>query len=584
MTAPPYLPSIVRPGLLLFLLVALPAACGADDRPSVLLITVDTLRADAVGVYGNSGARTPRMDRLAAAGIRFERAKSTCPITLPSHLTILTGVTPPEHGIRDNDPERPLPGPDFRDFATLAERFRKEGYATAAFVSASVVAKRTGLDAGFTVYDGPTGSVPGSLVYAERTGEKTAAHAADWMAAADRPFFVWVHLFDPHDPYVPPVAFRSGAAPDSPEAYADEVAYADHCVGAVLDAIEGTDTLVVLTSDHGEGLGEHEESTHAFLLYETTLAVPLVISRPGHLAEGEARPDVVGLADLAPTILDAAGIEDDERSFLDGPTQRIPVAETLYGYRHMGWAQLVCAWDGETKLVEGAPDAWFDLAADPREANPLSTGPERLRERIRAYRTTPLRVGKSPSESLEPLAGHAYLSGVGRGRLAFLSVAENRKLLPPDGRRVDEIGRLFGRVGRDDPAAVGRALRHRMDEDPKNPSLPFWLGRNEKAAGRYADAARAFGRSFELGHREARVLALWLQSLILSEQIEEGLAIGTEMVTQIVPDTAVWVMLGTLQMQSGKHDTAVRSAEKAARLARSERERKLVSSFRHKLR
>jgi len=577
----------MRFGLLLVLLAAALSGCASDDAPSVLLITVDTLRADALGVYGNARARTPRMDRLAAEGLLFTRAKTVCPITLPSHLTILTGLYPAEHGVRDNDPALPLPGPEFRDFATLAETFRARGYATAAFVSASVVAARTGLDQGFDVYNGPAASVPGSLVYAERTGKKTVAHAVAWLAAADRPFFAWVHIFDPHDPYVPPLEFRSDADPNSPEAYADEVEYADHCVGILLDALdrEGLreSTVVALTSDHGEGLGEHGESTHAFLLYETTLAVPLILSRPGALPEGKSRRDVVSLADLAPTIRHAAGGDGGSRSFLERPATTLPIAETLYGYRHMGWAQLFCAWDGDGKLTRGVADRWYDLANDPAERSPAAEGPERLHRRLDAYRDLALRIGAGKGETLVPLAGHAYLSGVGRGRLRLIPVEENRKLREPDGRAVDEIGRAIARVGKEDPSRVRRDLLRLAKEDPDNPSLPYWLGRNEKAAGRFADAASAFGRAFELGHREARVLSQWLQCLILSNQTGRGLEIAREMVPEIVPDAAVWVMTGTLQMQSGQRDTALRSLEKARVLARSEGEQKLVSSFRHKL-
>jgi len=586
MTPPPYR-GRVRCGLLLLLLAVTLPGCGSGESPSVLLITVDTLRADALGVYGNPRARTPRMDRLAAEGVRFTKAKTVCPITLPAHLSILTGLYPAEHGVRDNDPAHPLPGPDLRDFETLAEIFRDRGYDTAAFVSASVVAARTGLDQGFDVYNGPAAATPGSLVYAERTGRKTAEHAAKWISDARRPFFAWVHIFDPHDPYFPPLEFRSGAAPTSPLAYADEVAYADHCVGILLDALDRDglreSTLVVLTADHGEGLGEHGESTHAFLLYETTLAVPLILSRPGRLPSGERRHDLVSLVDLAPTVLHAALASDSERSFLEVPSRRVPVAETLYGYRHMGWAQLFCAWDGDGKLTRGVTDAWFDLATDPGELLPRATVPEDLAAALHSYREHPLRSGAGRGPALAPLTGHAYLSGVGRGRLRFIPVEENRKLRAPDGRAVDEIGRAIARVGKDDPARVRRDLLRLMKEDPANPSLPYWLGRNESAAGRHAEAAIAFSKSFELGHRETRVLSLWLKSLILSEQTARGIEVAEKNVAEVVPDTGVWVMVGTLQMQSGQEDTALRSLSKAEALARSERDRKLVSQFRHNL-
>ncbi len=238
---------------------------------NLLLITIDTLRQDRVGVYGNRDGLTPRVDRLAARGIRYTHAFSTAPLTLPAHASIMTGLSPRRHGIHNNTRFRLADG-----LPTLASVAHDAGYRTGAFVGAFVLDGRFGLNRGFDEYDDrlPSGDRAG-FHFAERVAADVGARAGNWIlqpANTPAPFFAWVHLFDPHAPYNAPAAHQSRHAP-----YDAEVAYADDMLGRLLDRLEAAHlldrTLVVVTADHGESLGEHGETTHGLFAYNATLAV-----------------------------------------------------------------------------------------------------------------------------------------------------------------------------------------------------------------------------------------------------------------------------------------------------------------------
>ncbi len=262
----------------------------ADLHPipqqNVLLVTIDTLRADALGSYGGAAA-TPALDRLAADGVRFDFAHAHAVTTLSSHASILTGSYPFQHGIRDNSGYRLPPGAQ-----TLATRLKQSGYQTAAFVGGFPVHSRFGLNLGFDVYDdhfGETGA-PTEFVMPERPASAVVALARDWIAGksggsgrSERPSFVWVHLFDPHAPYRPPAPFDAQYAK---QPYYGEVAATDAALAPLLDQLRASaqPTLVVVTGDHGEGLGDHGELTHGLFAYEATLRVPLIVAEIGGAA------------------------------------------------------------------------------------------------------------------------------------------------------------------------------------------------------------------------------------------------------------------------------------------------------------
>src|SRR5439155_12699307 len=273
--------------------------------PDILLITLDTTRADHLGAYGDRRAQTPRLDQLARDGVLFERAIAAAPITLPAHASLLTGIYPFTHGVRNNGSFSLRPA-----VPTLTTVLHERGYVTAAFVSAFVLDRRYGLAQGFDTYNDRfvRTDARGEL---ERRGDETARAAGEWLNRVgrdERPLFLWVHLYDPHDPYDPPPPFREAFAG---RPYDGEIAFADQAVGAIFDQYarlgRRVPPIVAVVGDHGESLGEHEEETHAMFVYESTLRVPLILSWPGHLPAGRRVPAVVRGIDLAPTLLDLAG-------------------------------------------------------------------------------------------------------------------------------------------------------------------------------------------------------------------------------------------------------------------------------------
>ena len=276
------------------------AGCAGSRPERVVLVTIDTLRADHLSCYGARAPQTPHLDALARSGVRFATAIAPTPLTLPSHASLLTGLDPHHHGVRNNGTfalESAIP--------TIATRMREQGFATAAFLGAVVLDRQYGLARGFDVYDDAM-SVRrhlGDTGLAERRADRVVDAVLDWLPLAPDRFLLWVHLYDPHADYDPPLPFKKtwAAAP-----YAGEVAFADAQLGRLLDAVDARwpdgRTLVVVTSDHGESLGEHGEPSHAYTLYDATQRVPLLMRGPGFPA-GQVVETPVRLVDVAPTIL-----------------------------------------------------------------------------------------------------------------------------------------------------------------------------------------------------------------------------------------------------------------------------------------
>jgi len=280
----------------------------ADTKPNLLLITLDTLRADYLSCNGSKKVHTPHIDRLARGGVNFARARTSVPLTLPAHASIMTGNYPPVHGVRDNGsyhlPEEQL---------TLAEVLDGHGYETAAFIGAVVLDSDFGIAQGFDVYDeGDWGNaIRLENLAAERSADAVHIAFSSWLKGRDgeRPFFVWIHLYDPHAPYIPPEPFRKRYADDP---YAGEIAYTDAVVGKIVEDLESRklldSTLVAVVGDHGEGLGEHGEQTHSLLIYNSTIHVPMLLYFPGRIPSGKTVDHLTRTIDLAPTILDYLSI------------------------------------------------------------------------------------------------------------------------------------------------------------------------------------------------------------------------------------------------------------------------------------
>ena len=381
---------------LLPVLVCLLAACGTPaPRPNVLLVTFDTTRADRIGCYGDELARTPTVDALAAEGVLFEEALTSVPITLPSHSTLMTGKVPFAHGVRDNglfvlgDEQH-----------TLAEILRENGYRTAAAIASFPLLGRFGIGQGFELYDDHVTAeyedlygdrvFPKSRLYMdERPAAQVNEAVLPWLEENhDQPFFLWLHYFDPHQPLHPPAPYDQLFAHDL---YRGEIAYADESLGVVMERLRklgvADETLVIFTADHGEGLGEHHESTHSMLLYQGTLHVPLVMRLPGGIA-GRRVSQRVGLVDVLPTVLDLLGIEPPEgiqgrslASYLTeaeeppGDRQRELYAETLSPRLARNWGELRALVVDDHKYVHGPLRELFDLEKDPAELENLVDRP-----------------------------------------------------------------------------------------------------------------------------------------------------------------------------------------------------------------
>ena len=351
-------------------------------RRPVLLITLDTTRADRLEPYGAETVATPTLATLARRGVTFEAAQSTAPITLVAHASLLTGTYPPRHGVRNNGTHR-LPA----DARTLAEILRDEGFRTGAFVSAAVLERRYGLDQGFEVYDDDLskGRERHPRMVADRPAEATVDAARSWLDGLeeDTPFFLWVHFYDPHAPYSPPPPFRDEYRD---RLYDGEIAYLDDQIGRLLEhpRLDPRNTVISVVGDHGESLGEHGEQTHALLAYESTLKIPWFLRIPTG-AEGLRLPDPVDHADLVPTLLDLLGVEPPDDLDLAGRSllpllergsgalpDRLLYAETYLPYFTYGWSKLRVGRLGHLKFLDAPTPELYDLARDPRELSNLA--------------------------------------------------------------------------------------------------------------------------------------------------------------------------------------------------------------------
>ncbi len=474
------------------------AGCTKDVRapgppPSLLLVTVDTLRADRLGAYGDTLARTPHMDALARDGVIFARAFTPAPLTLPAHATLMTGLLPPQHGVRGNGGFALGP-----DHGTLAEALRARGLRTGAFVGGFPLERRFGLGRGFDHYDDALDRHDGiHFDFAERRADRVVGAARDWLAGHSGPVFAWVHLFDPHAPYDPPPDFRG-----APDPYRGEIAFTDRSLGplfAAWDARPGP-SFIALTADHGEAFGEHGEESHSLFVYDTTLHVPFVLRGPG-LAAGRRIAGSVGLVDVAATLLarvDAMaplpgaspppGIPG--RDLLDDRGDAAPLyAETLSPRLDFGWSDLRAWRDGRYKYVRAPRPELFDVEADPGETKDLSAREPAVCERLSgALEATMTRLGDGESRrppdagAAEQLRALGYVQGPGGAG----SGAD-----PKD--KIDvalRIARATGPFSSQEEAA--RVYREIAARDPENPLVNLRFADALLRAGRARDSIAPF--------------------------------------------------------------------------------------------
>lgn len=463
----------------------------APIAQSVVLITIDTLRADRVGAYGAAGARTGTLDALAREGARFERAWATAPITLPSHASLLTGRYPPAHGSRHNGIAIDAAVP------ALASRFKAAGFATAAFVSAFPLDRRFGLAAGFDVYDDDLPRGPDGRPLNERSGGDTVTRAVTWLQAQSTArVFLWLHLFEPHAPYGTP-----GSGGTAIARYDDDVAAADRESGRLLAALgdRASRTLVIATADHGEAFGEHGEIGHSIFVYDTTLRVPLVMRGPGVTA-GTVVADDVSLVDIAPTLAaltGVAGVDSDGQSLVPALAGHALARRALYSesfapYFDFGWASLRAVREGSAKYIAAPRPELFDLARDPGEASNQVSLDARTAARLDARAAsfsaaTPTAAPAADTEATARLRALGYLSGSGTGAGRGADVAPDHRTDPKD---TIQIASRIAMVTSGELQGEARiaALRSILRDDPRNPQAHLRLGFAELERGRCRDA------------------------------------------------------------------------------------------------
>lgn len=401
----------------------------APTELNLLLITCDTTRADFIGCYGDAAARTPSIDALAARGTRFARCTACTPLTLPSHTTILTGVYPFVHGVRQNAVDRLSPA-----FETLAETLKGAGVSTHAIVAAFVLQGRFGLNQGFDSYSDRMRPRDDNPAAAERRGDEVCEEAlARLRENAGRRFFLWAHFYDPHFPYESP----RGAAASPREAYADEIAFMDAQIGRLMDELRrlriAEKTLVVLVGDHGEGLGDHGESEHGYFVHDTDMHVPLIVHCPGVVAAGRVVDADVRTIDVAPTVLDylglppGAGLQGTSlRPPIEGGTRDLGLAaygESMLAHELFGLSRLRLVQQDGWKYVHSSRPGLFNLRQDPREQNNRAEADpqraermrEQLRELLRNAPPPPVDNADAPplsDEDLQRLASLGYAGGL----------------------------------------------------------------------------------------------------------------------------------------------------------------------------
>src|SRR5216684_1903879 len=510
--------------LLHILLSGLVAAAplGAESRaqkmphPDVFLVTIDTLRADHVHCYGYEPIQTPALDSLAQDGIRFARAFTPSPITNTSHTSILTGLLPSTHGVTD------FAIPLIAAHATLAELLKKRGYRTAAFIGAVILDSKAlapGLDRGFEFYDNfPAQSETKSRWgRVERRGMEVVQHAETWLNAHPAgPHFVWVHLYDPHDPYEPP--------PPYSEIYKDrlydgEIAYADSALGHFLAYLKKQGwydgALIVVVGDHGEGLGEHHEDTHGIFLYDSTTHVPLLVKLPNGRAAGKGIDAQVRTTDIVPTILDLLGLPMPEK--LDGTsltpfftggaaTSRTVFGQTDYPLR-FGWAPLRSVRTEAFKFIEAPKPELYDLRSDSRELQnkyePWNAEVQELRKALAELNAQSPASGNTSASSVSPdtideLHALGYLGPADAG--SATNVPEP-SLLPDPKDKIEEQNLLHAAMmatENEQPAQARAALEKLLQMDEKSATALTQLGRLELTSGNYKKAAQYLRHAHEL--------------------------------------------------------------------------------------
>ena len=502
------LPRGPRTALLLALLLA--SGCGVEQGTPrlpagtpVVLVSIDTLRSDRLPAYGYDRVETPALDRLREDSILYTRAYSHIPLTLPSHSSIFTGLLPPEHEVRDNVGYHL----ETAGIPYLPRLLRDHGYATGAAVSAYVLRSTTGIAEGFDLYDDEVQVVSGeALGSLQRAGRDTLAAAVRWLdGVAAEPFFLFFHIYEPHAPYEPPPPFAERYR-DAP--YDGDVAEADRVVGLLLERLRELDrydsALVILLSDHGEGLGEHGQPSHEILVYRETLQVPLMIKLPGGARRGSTIERPVQLIDVLPTVAELLGLEVETplrgRSLLaEAGEERRIYAESFYPRLHFGWAEQQAMIAGRYQLVRGPHEEIYDLETDPAQLDNIVRSHRRLADELGREIDALAGSFEGPAATDPEVA--AKLSALGYLGGSFEGDSSGPRADPKDKQQVlAALTRGLEQLAARDFAGAAEALRVVVKQEPELVDGWQHLGRARAGRGDFTGALAAYQEALRLSH------------------------------------------------------------------------------------
>jgi arylsulfatase A-like enzyme/tetratricopeptide (TPR) repeat protein len=508
----------------------LAAACGraplaVDPKTPIILISIDTLRSDHLPAYGYGKVETPSLDALRADSILFQHAYSHCPLTLVSHASVFTGLLPADHGIRDN-----LGFELNRSVKTIPELLKAKGYATGGAVSAIVLRGETGISRGFSFWDDDIDIDPASLSIgrAQRAGDETREIAQRWVGEhKSQPFFFFLHIYEPHSPYDPPEPFRSkyGAT------YDGEVAAADAIVGRFLAFLKEQGiydrALIVLMSDHGEGLGDHGEDEHGILLYRETLQVPLMLKLPGGKLRGKSVATPVQLVDVFPTLTGAKGAGESLLAAANGDVKgdRTIYSETYYPRFHFGWSDLHSLVSASSHYIQAPKPELYDLAADPSERRNRLQDDRRTYNALRASIVPFVKTAEAPkavdTEQAQQLAALGYIGST-------VSTGANEVLPDPK----EHIG-----------------AAHRIKEG--------FQAYQEK---RYGDAVAIFGELLSENPRMLDIIAIQARSLAKLGRYDEAIAVAQNGLRQSPTASNLALAIANFSLQTEQPNQAAQHA------------------------